>query len=95
MLSDWAVVIYFVTIANIYIEPPEAAHARIDDDRSDEVIYGALPASPNWTSHISYDVVASLLRMLSDWAVVIYFVTIATNYIEPPEAAHARIDDDR
>ena len=30
-------VIYFVTIATNYIEPPEAAHARIDDDRSDEV----------------------------------------------------------
>ncbi len=82
----------------------EAAHALIDDTRYDVMwldMYMYLQASPYdhmysySTSQMSYDVVASLLRMLSDWAVVIYFVTIATNYIEPPEAAHARIDDDR
>ena len=32
--------------------------------------------------------------MLYDWAALIYLVTIATNYIEPLEAAHVHIDDD-
>ncbi len=53
------------------------------------------PDSSKWTSQISYDVVALLLRVLSDWAAPINFVTIAAKYNGPLEAAHEHIDDDR
>ncbi len=54
-----------------------------------------LRASPNRTSQISYDAVASLLRMLADLAVLFSFPSIATEYNGPLEAAYAHIDDDR
>ena len=54
-----------------------------------------LRASPNWTSQMSYDVVESLLRKLSLCAALMSFVPIANKWLEPLEAAHVSIDDDR
>ncbi len=54
-----------------------------------------LRASPNWTSQISYDDVASHVSELSVWAALIYFDTIITSCNGPLEAAHAHIHDER
>ncbi len=45
-------------------EPLAAAHACIGDDRYDLVEYVLMlcAAGPHWTSQISYEAVASLLR---------------------------------
>ncbi len=93
-LSDWAVLIHFVTIVTKYNGPLGAAHAHIDDVRYDMVELGLL-VGPNLTSESSYDIVASLPRYLSVWAVLIYFVTIVTKYNGLLEAVHAHIDDVR
>ena len=53
------------------------------------------PASSNWTSQVSYVVVASLVRRQSVRAATMSLYSIATEYNEPLEAAHARIDYDR
>ena len=53
------------------------------------------PASSNWTSQISYIVIASLLRTPSVCAVLISFIPNAARYNGPPEAAHAHSDDDK
>ena len=53
-----------------------------------------LLASPHWTSHISYDTVASLLRTLVVWAVQMSLYSIATTYIGSLEAAHDHTDGD-
>ncbi len=50
-----------------------------------------LRASPNLTSHISYEAVASSQRALSDCAVLIYFVAAMTKYIGSLATAHARM----
>ena len=49
----------------------------------------------DWTSQISYNVVASLLRAQSFWAALMSLYSIAAEYNGPLEAAHAHIDDDR
>ncbi len=54
-----------------------------------------LPASPNWTSQISYEAVAAVLLAPSTFAVQIYFMDIIAKYNGSSEAAHAHIDDDR
>ena len=54
-----------------------------------------LPASLTWTSHISYDTVASLLRTLIVCAVLMCLYSIATDYNGPLEAPHSYTDDDR
>ena len=54
-----------------------------------------LPASPNWTSQIRYEAVASLLLAPSTCAVQICFMDIIAKYNGSSEAAHAHIDDDR
>ena len=54
-----------------------------------------LPASPNWTSQISYEAVAYLLQTQSICAVQISFMYIIAKYNGSSEAAHAHIDDDR
>ncbi len=43
-----------------YNDPLEAAHAHIDDDRYDKDVWTS-PASLDWTSQFSYELVASLL----------------------------------
>ena len=54
------------------------------------------PASSDWTSHISFETVASLLPKQSVCAVLLSLYSIATDYNGPLEAAHALIiDDDR
>ena len=53
-----------------------------------------LSASPNWTSQISYDVVASLLHTPSVWAVLISFDMRLIKDNGPLEATHAHNDDD-
>ena len=53
------------------------------------------PASSNWTSQSSYEVVASLLLSQSVRAATMSLYHIAAEYNEPLEAAHARIDNDR
>ena len=55
----------------------------------------ALPASPNWTSQISYEAVASLPLKQSVCAVLMCLYGITTNYNGPLEAAHAHSDDDK
>ena len=72
----------------------EAAHARYDDDR-DDMVHSVLLASPYWTSHISCDVVASLLHTPSGWAALMSFDISWIKYTWSLEAAHARYDDDR
>ena len=52
-------------------------------------------ASPYWTSHISYETVASLLRTSAVWAVLMCLHCITAEYNGSLEAAHAHIDDDR
>ncbi len=96
MLSDWAALIYPVTIATNYIEPLEAAHAHIDDERYDMGLSGT-PGQPNLDllDQLWRCSVACTNATLSDWAALLYPVTIATNYIVPLEAAHAHIDDER
>ena len=54
-----------------------------------------LPASPSWTSQITYDVVASLEDEQSVWAVLMCLFAITTEYNGPLAAAHAHIDVDR
>ncbi len=54
-----------------------------------------LPARSDWTSQISYDAVAMLLRPQSVWATLMRFYSIAAKSNETLEAAHAHIDDDR
>ena len=53
-----------------------------------------LRASPNWTSQMSYEAVASLLRTQSVWAVLMCLCSICAEYNGPLEAAHDHIDDD-
>ncbi len=53
-----------------------------------------LPASPNWSSQISYEAVASVLLASSTFAVQICFMYIIIKYNGSSEAAHAHIDDD-
>ncbi len=54
-----------------------------------------LPASPNWTSQISYKAAASPTNAQSIFAVQIRFMDIVAKYDGSSEAAHAHIDDDR
>ena len=54
-----------------------------------------LPARSDWTSQISYEAVASLLRLQSVWATLMCFYSIVAKSNETLEAAHAHIDDDR
>ncbi len=54
-----------------------------------------LPASPNWSSQISYEAVAAVLLAPYTCAVQICFMDIITKYNGSSEAAHAHIDDDR
>ncbi len=54
-----------------------------------------LPASPNWTSQISYEAVAYLVFAPSIFAVQIRFMDIVTKYNGTSKSAHAHIDDDR
>ncbi len=54
-----------------------------------------LPASPNWTSQISYETVTYLQFTLSIFAVQICFMGIVIKYSRTSEAAHAHIDDER
>ncbi len=54
-----------------------------------------LPASPNWTSQISYEAVASLLLAPSICAEQISFMYIIAKYNGSSEAAHAHTDDAR
>ncbi len=56
--SVWAVPICLFAIATEYNGPLAAAHAHIDVDRYDMVHFMLLD-SPNWTSQITHDVVAS------------------------------------
>ena len=49
-------------IATEYNGPLEATHAQIDVDRYDMVECGAAGKPTLWTSQISYETVASLLR---------------------------------
>ena len=51
-------------------------------------------ASPNWTSHVSFDVVALLLHRPSVWAVLISSDMRLIKDNGPLVAAHAHIDDD-
>ena len=53
------------------------------------------PASSNWTSQSSYEAVASLLLTQSVRAATMSLYSIAAEYNEPLEAAHAHSDDDR
>ncbi len=57
-------------------------------------VNAVLSASPNWTSWMSYDVIASLLHTPSVLAVPISFDTRLIKYNGPLDAAHAHIDDD-
>ncbi len=52
-------------------------------------------ASPNWTTQVSYEDVASLTNTQSTCAVQICFMHIVAKYNGSSEAAHAHIDDDR
>ena len=52
------------------------------------------PASSNWTSQSSYEVVASLLLTPSVRAATMSLSSIATEYNGPLKAAHAHSDDD-
>ncbi len=54
-----------------------------------------LPASPNWTSQISYEAVACLLLAESKCAVQVCFKDAIAQYNGSSEAARARINDDR
>ncbi len=54
-----------------------------------------LPASPNWTSQISYEAVAYLVLAPSICAVQRSFMYIIAKYNGSSEAARAHIDDDR
>ncbi len=54
-----------------------------------------LPASPNWTSQISYKAVAYLFLAPSTCSVQIRFMGIVAKYDGSSKAAHAHIDDDR
>ena len=54
-----------------------------------------LRVSPNWTSQIGYETVASLQHTQSVCAVLLCFYTIITKCNEPLEAPHPLIDDDR
>ncbi len=55
----------------------------------------ALLASPYWTSHISYETIASLLRTSAVLAVLMCLHSIIAEYNGPLEAAHAYIADDK
>ena len=52
-------------------------------------------ASPNWTSHFSYEAAASLSLKLSVCAVLMSLTSAMTTYDGPLEVAHAHCDDDR
>ena len=95
-LSDWAVLIYFVPIATEYFGPLATVHAHIDDDRHN---MDECSAAGQLKMDLSDQLqgCASPPRALSDWAVLIYFVPIATEYFGPLATAHAHahIDDDR
>ncbi len=67
--------------------------ATTDTTRFDEVLQAS--SNWNWTSQISYDVVASLLRMQSfiDAEMRLYIIT--ADYNDSLEAAHALFGDDR
>ena len=54
-----------------------------------------LLASPNWTSQISYEAVASLLFAPSTCAVQICLMYIVAKCNGSSVTAHAHIDDDR
>ncbi len=54
-----------------------------------------LPASPNWTSQISYEPVESLSQTPSICAVQISFMYISATWNGSAEVAGADIDDDR
>ena len=82
------------TITNEYNEPLEAAHARIDDDRYDSEECAAA-GQPALDLSNQLQTVASLLHQQSFCAVQMSLFTIATEYNEQLEAAHARNDDDR
>ncbi len=58
-------------------------------------LYEVLLASPYWTSHIGYEIVALLLLSSAIRAVLICLHSITAEYNGPPEAAQAHIDDDR
>jgi len=91
--SIWAVLMWLYSIATKYNGPLEAVHAHIDYDRYDMVEWEQTSSS-NWTSQMSYVVVASLLRSQSIWAVLMCLYSIATKYNGPLEAVHAHIDYD-
>ncbi len=55
----------------------------------------ASSSSQNWTSQISYESVASIIRALSARTVLICFYPIDTKDNGSLEVPHARIDDDR
>ncbi len=58
-------------------------------------IHDVLRVSSEWTSHISYESVASLLRTQAVCAVQMSFYSIAIKYNGPLEAAHVYIDDNK
>ena len=52
-------------------------------------------SSPHWTSYISYEAVASVVRELSVFEALMCFFTIATKYNEPIAGVNPDNDDDR
>ena len=63
----------------------------LDTIRLNEVLL----ASSHWTSQISYNVVASRMRLQSFCAAQMSLYSIATEYVGPLEAAHLHNDDAR
>ncbi len=57
-------------------------------------VNAVLSVSPNWTSQISYNVLALHIHKPSVWAVLTSFDIRMIMDIGPLKAAHAHIDDD-
>ena len=94
-LSLFGESICFFPFATKYNEPLAAVNLDGDDDRYDIVGCGAALAGPHWTSQISYEAVASVVRELSLFEALMCLFSIAAEYNEPLAGVNRDSDDDR
>ena len=87
----------FFTICTNTIAPLASVNCDNDDDRYDIVGCGAAgqPATGVWTSQISYEAVASVVRELYVFEALMCFYTICTKYNAPMPSNNSDSDDDR
>ena len=86
----------FFTICPNIIAPLASVNCDNDDDRYDIVGCGAAgqPATGDWTSQISYEAVASVVRELNVFEALMCFFTIYTKYDAPLASVNCDNDDD-